>query len=82
MVWSSVGDEFAFHADICNLDSGFLETDYNFLQSPGTRGQNMRPNLLSIYIYIYIYIYIVMVQWLAFGTPTPAIRVRFPSVWF
>ena len=47
MFWdgNSVGEEFALHADICNPSSGFLATDFmNFLQSPGTRGQNMRPN--------------------------------------
>ena len=45
---SSVGLEFVLHADICNLGSGFLGTDYmSFLQSPGTRDQNMRPNRLS-----------------------------------
>ena len=49
----TVGEEFALHADICNLGSGFLATDYimSFLQSPGTQGQNMRPNRLS-HIYI------------------------------
>ena len=48
MVWegSSVSDEFALHTDICNLGSGFLATDYmSFLHSPGTQGQNMRPNI-------------------------------------
>ena len=45
---SSVGGEFALHADICTLGSGFLATDYmSFLQNPGTRGQNMSPNRLS-----------------------------------
>ena len=40
---SSVSEEFALHADTCNLFSGFLATDYmSFLQSPGTEGQNMR----------------------------------------
>ena len=40
--------KFALHADICNLSSGFLATDYiSFLQSPGTEGRNMRPNRLS-----------------------------------
>ena len=53
----SVSEESALHADICNLGSGFLVTDYkSFVQSPGTQGQNMRPNrLCHIYIYIYIY---------------------------
>ena len=33
---SSIGEEFALHADICNLGSGFLATDYmSFLQNPG-----------------------------------------------
>ena len=33
---SSVGEEFALHADMCNLGSGFLATDYmSFLQSSG-----------------------------------------------
>ena len=32
----------------CDLGSGFLATDYmSFLQSPGTQGQNIRPNRLS-----------------------------------
>ena len=32
--------EFDLHADICNLGSGFLATDYrNFLYSPVTQGQ-------------------------------------------
>ena len=35
MVWfprgSSVGEELALHADICNLHSGFLATEYNEL---------------------------------------------------
>ena len=50
MVWEgkSVGEEFGLHADICNLGSGFLATDYmSLLQSPGTQFQNMRPNRLS-----------------------------------
>ena len=48
---SSDGEEFALHADICNLGSGILTTDYmSFLQSPGTQGQNMRLNRVS-YIY-------------------------------
>ena len=35
------------HADICNLGSGFLVADYkSFVQSPGTLGQNMKPNRL------------------------------------
>ena len=35
-------------ADLCNLGSGFLATDYmSFLHSPGNQGQNMRPNRLS-----------------------------------
>ena len=49
MVWEGkLIEEFAMHADICNLGSVFLATDYmSFLQSPGTQGQNMRPNRLS-----------------------------------
>ena len=44
---SSFGEEFTLHADICNLSRGFLATDYmSFLQSPGTQGQNMKPNRL------------------------------------
>ena len=40
--------EFELHADICNVGRGFLATDYmSFLQSPGTEGQNLRPNRLS-----------------------------------
>ena len=40
--------EFDLHADICNVSSGFLATDYmSFLQIPGAEGQNMRPNRLS-----------------------------------
>ena len=27
---SSVGEELAVYADICNLDPGFLATDYKF----------------------------------------------------
>ena len=51
MVWegklSWLGDEFALHADICNLGSGFLAIDNtSFLQS------TQRPNRLS-HIYIY-----------------------------
>ena len=47
---SLIGDEFALHANICILGSGFLATDrMSFLQSPGTQGQN-----IAIYI-IYIY---------------------------
>ena len=46
---SSVGEEFALHADICNQGSCFLATDYmSFLQSQGTQGQNMRPIRLSL----------------------------------
>ena len=45
-------EEFDLHADICNLGSGFLATDYSsFLQSPGTQGQNMRSNRLSHILY-------------------------------
>ena len=45
---SSVREESALHADICNLGCGFLETDYmSFVQSPGTQAQNMRPNRLN-----------------------------------
>ena len=40
--------EFDLHADICNVGSGFLSTDYmSFLQSPGTEGQNTRPNRVN-----------------------------------
>ena len=42
---SSLGEEFACHADFCTLDSGFMATDYELSQSPGTQGQNMRPNI-------------------------------------
>ena len=50
---------FALHADICDLASGFLATDYmNFLQSSGTQGQNKETKEAQSYIYIYIYIYI------------------------
>ena len=43
----SAGKEFALHADIFNLGSGLLATDcMSFLQSPGTQGQNTRPNRL------------------------------------
>ena len=51
MVWDGKlsCEEFALHADICNLDSGLLSTDYlSFNQNAGTRGQNMRPNRLSL----------------------------------
>ena len=54
MVWEEKHffEEFDFHADICNLGSGFLETDYmSFLKGPGTKGQNLRPNRLN-HIYI------------------------------
>ena len=50
MVWEEklCSEEFDLHADICNLGSGFLATDYmSFLKSPGTQGQNMRPSRLS-----------------------------------
>ena len=41
-------EEFDLNADICNVGSGFLVTDcISFVQSPGTQGQNMRPNRLS-----------------------------------
>ena len=44
---SSSGEEFALHADICNLGSGFLAADYmSFLQSPGTQGQNIYRSLV------------------------------------
>ena len=55
MAWEGKlsGEEFALHADVCNLGSGFLATNYmSFLQSPGTQGQNMGPNRVS-HIYIY-----------------------------
>ena len=57
MAWEGdlSGEEFAFLADVCNLGSGFLATNYmSFLQSTGTRGQNMGPNRLS-HIYVYIW---------------------------
>ena len=50
MPWeeNSVGEKYALHADIYNLGSGFLATDYmSLLQSPGTGGQNMRLNRFS-----------------------------------
>ena len=50
MVWEEklCCEEFDLHADICNLGSGFLATDYmSFLKGPGTQGQNMRLNRLS-----------------------------------
>ena len=53
MVWEEklCCEEFDLHADICNLGSAFLATDYmSFLLKPGTRAQNMRPNRL-IYIH-------------------------------
>ena len=51
---TSVGEEFDYNADICNLDWGFQATDYmSFLQSPGTQGQNMRQKSLVIYVEIY-----------------------------
>ena len=55
MFWeaSSVGEEFALHADICNLGQASWQMNIiNFLQSPGTEGQNMRPNRLS-HIHVY-----------------------------
>ena len=49
---SSVSEEFALRANICNLGLGFLATDYmSFVQSPGTRGHNMRPNRFSNIVY-------------------------------
>ena len=50
MVWDGmlIGEDFALHANICNLDY------MSFLQSPGTAGQITRLNRLS-HIYIYIY---------------------------
>ena len=46
---NSAGEEFALHADICNLGSAFLATDYmRFLQSICTEVQNMRRNRLSL----------------------------------
>ena len=43
MVWE--GEVFALLADICNLGSGFLATDYiSFLKIPEAQGQNMRTN--------------------------------------
>ena len=47
MIWEGrpCCEEFDLHADICNLGSDFLATDYmSFLQSLGTQGQNMKPN--------------------------------------
>ena len=39
--------ELDLHVDICNVGSGFLAIDYmSFLQSPGTEGENTRPNTL------------------------------------
>ena len=36
------------HANICNLSSGFLETDYmSFLKRPGMQGENMRQDMFS-----------------------------------
>ena len=53
---SLVDEKFALYADICNLVSGFLATDYmSFLQSLGTQDRNMRPNRFS-HIYIHVYI--------------------------
>ena len=47
-----VGKEFALHADICNLGSGFLVADcMSFLQSSSTQGQNMRQNRVSHILY-------------------------------
>ena len=45
-------EELALHTDICNLGSGFHATDniMSFIQSTGTQGQNMRPNILVKYI--------------------------------
>ena len=41
MVWKGkLSEELALHADICNMCSGFLATDFvSFLQSPGSEGQ-------------------------------------------
>ena len=37
---SSISEDFALHADICNLGSGFLTTDYmSLLQSSGIQGK-------------------------------------------
>ena len=50
MVWKGKlsGEELDLQADICNLGSGFLATDYmSLLHSPSTQGQKMRPNKLS-----------------------------------
>ena len=50
MVWEEkiCCEKFDLHADICNLGSGFLVTDYmSVLKGPGTQGQNKRPNRLS-----------------------------------
>ena len=50
MVWDGklYCEESDLHADNSNVGSGFLATDYmSCFQSPGTEGQNMRPNRLS-----------------------------------
>ena len=50
MVWekTSAGEEFVLPAYICNLCSGFLQTDFMiFLQGSGNQGQNKRTNRLS-----------------------------------
>ena len=47
MVWDGklCCEKFDLHADICNVSSYLLATDYmSFLQSPDTESQNMRPN--------------------------------------
>ena len=48
MVWELFCEEFELHADICNMGSGFMATEYTSIhQIPGTEGQNKRPNWLS-----------------------------------
>ena len=48
---SSVGEECASHADICNLGWGFMATDYmSFVQSTGTQAKTGDQTGLVIYI--------------------------------
>ena len=42
MIWEEklCSEDFDLHADICNLGSGFLATDYmSFLKSPGLKAK-------------------------------------------
>ena len=50
MVWKEKHSyTFALHADICNLGSGLIATEYmSFLQSLGTEGQNLSPIYRSL----------------------------------